>query len=288
MHVNPVLGHVPVRDLTVADVEDLDAQLARRKNVTAETRNRVLTELGAVLECATRWGYTTRNVARLVPKTKAASNVERSALTAPQVEQVRHHVLHRRSRTPHLPLMDAALISLLAYGGLRIGEARGLLWGDLHGGRVRVQRSLRDDRPRPTKTGKNRTVALIEPVLEDLAAWRAACPSTSASAPMFPGPTGNSFASKNDRQNWARRVFRPAAAIAGVPNATVYCLRHTCVTLLVNSGLPVAAVAGTVGHAPSLSLDTYSHAYEEFDIGQRRPLVEQVREAREALAVATT
>jgi integrase len=43
---------------------------------------------------------------------------------------------------------------------------------------------------------------------------------------------------------------------------TFHCLRHTHLTLLLKSGVPVHVVSARAGHAkPSLTLDTYSHLF---------------------------
>lgn len=51
--------------------------------------------------------------------------------------------------------------------------------------------------------------------------------------------------------------FAREAAAAGV--AHVHGLRHTDITHLLRSGVPVHVVSARVGHAPSITLNIYAH-----------------------------
>ena len=48
--------------------------------------------------------------------------------------------------------------------------------------------------------------------------------------------------------------------VAAIKPITFHCLRHTHITLLLKSGVPVHVVSARAGHAkPSITLDTYCH-----------------------------
>jgi hypothetical protein len=49
----------------------------------------------------------------------------------------------------------------------------------------------------------------------------------------------------------------------------------------------VLEVAPQLGHKPSTCLDIYGRLFEEFDPARRRPAVEVIREAREAVRNGT-
>ncbi|MGH2915476.1 MAG: tyrosine-type recombinase/integrase [Solirubrobacteraceae bacterium] len=63
---------------------------------------------------------------------------------------------------------DATLISVLAYTGLRPGEALGLRWGDVRERTLLVQRSISLGEEADTKTRKHRTVRLLAPLASDV------------------------------------------------------------------------------------------------------------------------
>ena len=65
-------------------------------------------------------------------------------------------------------------VQLGAYCGLRLGEIRGLKWGDVEGTTLHVRRSYVpvDGERDQAKHGGNRDVPLPSPVVETLTAWR--------------------------------------------------------------------------------------------------------------------
>lgn len=65
-------------------------------------------------------------------------------------------------------LLDATLISVLAYAGLRLQEARALQWGDIGERTVTVERAAARSGVKTTKTGEMRTVRLLAPLARDL------------------------------------------------------------------------------------------------------------------------
>ena len=65
---------------------------------------------------------------------------------------------------------------------------------------------------------------------------------------MFPAHDGREF-SDDDLRNWRRRVFKPAATAAGLPDARPYDLRHSFVSLLIAEGTHVIEVASKPGIA---------------------------------------
>lgn len=113
-----------------------------------------------------------------------------------------------------------------------------------------------------TKTGRARTVRLMAPLAETLTAWRHASPRSVPTDLIFPGPDGAPWNADRAR-NWRKRTFANAAAAAGVPNARPYDLRHGFVSLLIAQGASVVEVARQAGHAPTMTLDTYAHLFDE-------------------------
>ncbi|HET7448022.1 MAG TPA: site-specific integrase [Methyloceanibacter sp.] len=60
--------------------------------------------------------------------------------------------------------------------------------------------------------------------------------------------------------NYVSDAFVKEAAAAGLKPITFHGLRHTHITLLLKSGVPVHVVSARAGHAkPSITLDTYCH-----------------------------
>jgi site-specific recombinase XerD len=59
-----------------------------------------------------------------------------------------------------------------------------------------------------------------------------------------------------------------------------YDLRHSFASLMIQSGYSPVELAAELGHAPTLTLDTYAHVFSEFARGERvdpERLIEQIR-----------
>jgi integrase len=162
-----------------------------------------------------------------------------------------------------MPERYRALVEVMAYQGLRPGEAVSLRVGDLDAMRrtLKVERSLSGF----TKTGIARTLTLPSSVAELLVAHIARfSPDTGEIAPMFTTESGHPIATKNAYDAWARRHFTPAVGRADIrtdlsPND----LRHYAVKFAIGHGADVFAVQKMLGHAkPSITLDVYGAEWE--------------------------
>ena len=89
---------------------------------------------------------------------------------------------------------EAALVSLLAYVGLRPGEAFALRWDCVGDRALIVEHGRADGSLKPTKTDRIRTVSLLAAVIEDLAAWRAVASVRPTMISCSRGRMGECFA----------------------------------------------------------------------------------------------
>jgi integrase len=83
-----------------------------------------------------------------------------------------------------------------------------------------------------------------------------------------------------DYRNWRRRRFDPAAETAGLDGVRPYDLRHSFASLMIQSGYSPVELAAELGHAPTLTLNTYAHVFSEFARGERvdpERLIKQIR-----------
>ena len=138
-------------------------------------------------------------------------------------------------------------ISVLAYAGLRPGEALALQWGDIREQTILVERAVSLGEEKDTKTAAHRTVRLLAPLAADLKQWRLRCGRPSARRLVFPSAAGTSW-SQPAYQLWRRRAFRRALDGAGVEHARPYDLRHSFASLLLHEGRSVIYVARQLGH----------------------------------------
>ena len=181
------------------------------------------------------------------------SSTTRRALTAGQVEGL-VKAFDERYR---------ALILVLAYGGLRPGEATALRRRHLDDlGQLTVEGGLVEHRGRlvegSTKTRKARVVPLPATVVKELRRHLRARVPDDPEAPMFTTPSGTCIRLSNFRTN----EWRIARKRARLPNwVKPYALRHTAASLMAQNGVSVPTAAAVLGHDPAIYLRTYAHLY---------------------------
>ena len=274
-HVLPRLGGFALRDLTPELIQRYAAEL-RSADVGPAALRRTLVLLQGVLQRAVEWGHIPANPAKAVRK-PAANRVRAVRPLSPlTIEQIRSELIVAGRNG------DAALVSVLAYSGVRPGEALALTWEHVRERTLLVERSNSDGEIKPTKTGQRRTVRLLRPLAADLAEWRLASGRRAQAGLVFPNGTGGPWR-ETDWRNWRKRVYRPAARASGVSGSRPYDLRHSFCSLLIYEGASVVEVARQLGHSPTMTLGTYGHVFEEFEGSARVSAEEQIRRARDKL-----
>jgi integrase len=268
-HLAPRLGSVPLRELTPELIgrwqSDRLAAGAGREAV-----RKALTLLGNILQRAVESGHVQTNVARLVRKAKPARRQEVRPLAPVTIEAM------RAASKPR----EAALLSVLAYSGLRPGEALGLRWGDVRERTILVERALSLGAEKDTKTTAHRTVRLLAPLARDLAEWRLRQGRPEDGELIFPGFDGRPW-SEAAYESWRKGAFARALRAAGVEHARPYDLRHGFASLLLHEGRSVIYVARQLGHGAQLTLGTYGHVIEELEDAPRQDAEAAIMAARE-------
>lgn len=240
--IAPYLGDVPLGQLGRGDVSRWRAAMLR-DGASADTVNHAHRVLSAALGRAVDEGVLAGNPCSGIRALR--HRVERPrALTGGEVEAVLAAAINGR---------DRRLIALMAYAGLRPGEAIALRWGDVGDTLLHVDRSVRIDGSVSTpKSGRGRTV----PVSKSLAVILGS-----------PGPEPSLVCPRLDTDGhlqwraWYRHQWKPIRERAAVACAP-YDLRHTYASHLIAQGRSVVEVAAWMGHSdPSLTLRRYAHLF---------------------------
>jgi len=263
--ISPFLGAIPLRDLS-ADVigrwQTDRLAAVRRVGRGHEQTLKALTLLGAILQQALEGGRIGANPQRMVRKARRLKKPEVRPLAPSKIEAM------RAASSPR----DRTLIGVLAYAGLRPGEALALRWRHVQDRTIVVDAS---------KTGERRSVRLLGSLATELAEWRMASGRPADAALVFPSREGEVW-SKHAYQSWRRRSFGRACKAADIEQATPYTLRHSFCSLLLAEGRSVIYVARQLGHSARLTLGTYGHVIEELDGTVPVTAEAAIRAAREA------
>lgn len=157
------------------------------------------------------------------------------------------------------------LVLLLAYTGLRFGEAAALEVQDLN--LLRRQIHVRQQVSEvggvliwtPTKGRQARHVPLPSFLVEPLSVE---CQGRQRADAVFTAPRGGTLRVTT----WRRRVWTPTVERlqdgSGFPAATPHDLRHTAASLAVQAGANVKVLQTMLGHkSATLTLDTYTDLF---------------------------
>lgn len=215
--------------------------------------------LSSILELAVDGGYLAANPARGI---NVQGGQEREILHL-DAAQVRGLIDAAEELRPGSGL----LVQILAYGGLRWGEAVAIRRGrcGLLRSKLIIRESLSEVRGHlyfgPTKTHKDRVIVLPKFLRDGLAAHLAVHVPAEPDALVFTSPKGEPLRISN----WRRRVWRPACELAGMPDSLrIHDLRHRAASLLVSAGANVKVVQRHLGHSTATqTLDRYAHLFTE-------------------------
>lgn len=260
--IEPFIAGVRLRDLGHARVRRWREEIVAAGCPPTQV-NKAARVLSAALGVAVREGLLPANPVTGLRRLQVAVSRPR-ALSPAEVELV-------RAQMP--TLRDVALLGLLAYAGLRPGEALALRWRDV--GRVLVvDRAVSDGVIRQTKTNRRRTIELVAPLAADLDLLRPKAPAPDAL--VSAGKRGQVL----DLDNWRTRVWAPACEAAGV-RAAPYDGRHSYASLLINEGKVLPYVTAALGHASATTtLDHYAHVFDEARLAPAVGMVEAIEAAR--------
>lgn len=271
-HLEPRIGGVKLRDLTPELIDRTRIDMLE-SGVGPQSSVKAMVILRGALSRAVLWGWLGRNPAAEVPNPRP-QRVRRIRLLPPATIELMRAILLDAQRP-----QDAALISALAYAGLRPQEAFALTWGAVGMQTLDIRQAVAAGKLGPTKTRRRRSVRLVEPLADDLLGWRRKSGSVGEGELLFPLGDGRPMTPTSFR-NWRRRVWVPTALAADVQGANPYDCRHTFVSLLLNEGRQVIDVAAQAGHSPTVCLDTYGHLLDDVSVGILVPMVDAIAEAR--------
>jgi integrase len=167
-----------------------------------------------------------------------------------------------------MPDRYRALVLAGAYAGFRWGEAAGLTRRnvDVLRSRLRVVNTAVEVRGHVTlgqepKTRRSRrSVPVARSVMRQFEEHLAAYVGPEPDALVFTAPRGGPLA----RSLFARRVWQPAVARAGLSDVTFHGLRHSFVAILVAAGCNVREVSEWAGHNNvAFTLTRYGGLFED-------------------------
>jgi integrase len=233
--VLPELGRARLVEVTHEEVQAWVNLLAKR--LTPSSVQRSFSVLRQVLDVAVDSGLLAANPASRV-RLPRPQRFEAHFLTPDELELL----------ASAIELRYRAMVLVMAWGTLRIGEAAGLrrIDLDLAAGRLRVANNVVEVGSRlhegPPKTAAGRrSMTLPTSVAAEL---RVHVARSASSRYVFPAPKGGPLRAAD----WRKGVWHPAVEAARLAPLRPHDLKHTGVALLAAAGVDPSEIARRAGH----------------------------------------
>lgn len=235
--LKPFFGSLPIRNITRAACDRWVA--ARSPQIAPSTFNNERETLSLVFEYAIREGIILEDPSSHIRRRKLPKN----ELIIPSVDQF--SVMIRTMRSLDVRYRKAAdLVELMAYSGMRLGEATSIKWKDID-----------FDKGKFTVTGgksgtKNSEVRVV-PLFPALEAFLKRLKARVSHNPEgLISPIGN-----------AKKAINKACELAALPHFNHHSMRHFFVSNAIEVGVDFKTIAAWVGHKDGgiLVAQTYGH-----------------------------
>lgn len=254
LHIDPLLGGIPLHRLGPSDVRRLITDL-ERKGLSAGTIQLVIRTLSAALQAAVDDRVLTDNATR--------------GVRLPRLDRDPVRGLTAADRDAVLDAVEGTWIELPVRvwlgSGLRRGEVLGLDQGDLALDRGFVRVRVSKTRVRAVPVSKD-AVGALRLALES-------APRRGQAEPVFFSPrTGDRMLGDSISHALPRILER-----AGLARLTPHALRHGAATLMLSGGASMRVISEQLGHRnPALTARIYAHVIPE----SQRAAVEHLERRR--------
>lgn len=169
-------------------------------------------------------------------------------------------------------ITNYTMIYVLAYTGIRKGEASGLQWADINFElktlsvyRTRDTKGIR----KPKTKRSRRTIKLDDSVIHQLKLYRTWCKKTMLTFGMKLQEESFVFISRQGGtpigDTTIKYAFDRIIKLARLKHITPHGLRHTHATLLIQARIPSTTIAERLGNTPQMIHDIYGHALKEVE-----------------------
>lgn len=279
LHVLPYpLARMKGRDVGSRDIADWFGDL-ERAGASPTTIRKAKAAVSAMFATAAQEGAITSNPVlgvRYVPSVDVAPARKRRELAVNDVMAI------LRVLAPEWRLF----FELLVHSGLRVGEALGLTWRNVHLGDdphlMIVEQVYKGRRKRLKTVGSERRIPLSAAMAQALTAWKVETPHGGESRPVFPSEIGTPMS----YSNVYNRVLRPALKDAGIAvhvetikgkngkrnrevwnyqGVAFHAFRKACGSILLQrAGKTPKQVQGWLGHSKlTTTMDIYQHLLDD-------------------------
>jgi integrase len=266
-HIVPRIGSLTLQKLDGTQIDKLYSELATsgrldgKGGLSPQTIQHVHRLLSQILASAVKAKKLRQSPMQAVQTTPKVRRPEIQVLDDPELKAL---FAHLKGRPLYMPVVFAAST------GVRRGELLALRWRDLNldAGTAQIAQVVEQTKEKisikePKTERSRRTIALSPRLIQELrvhrreqAAWRLRLGLGKDDRDLV-------FSAWDGKIWWPRsftKKFSEEVRAAKLRHITLHGLRHTHITHLLRSGVPVHVVSERAGHAnPTVTLNIYAH-----------------------------
>ncbi len=231
----------------ITNTECLEWGMRNASRNSSSSHNYTVSILRRVFAIAIESGARYDNPALSAQRVKQRT---RKRIELPEYGQFEKLVAEVRSSGSGYAKPSSELMQFLAYGGLRIGEAKYVTWGDCDFKRGEI--TVRGHPDTATKNSEIRRVPMIPDMRKLLEGMRGERQNEPAETPVM--------------RVWeCQKSIDRASRVLGIARITHHDLRHLFATRCIESGVDIPTVSRWLGHKDggALAMKTYGHLRNE-------------------------
>lgn len=265
-HILPAMGVYKIGKINVAICQHhVDEWMEKLVN-----GDKTKSYASLVMRFAIKHDYIQTNPFDLIdlPRQRKKSSTKRDAENFYTKEQLREF-LECAEKQPNYKVY--AFFRLLAYSGMRKGEALALTWEDINfkDNEISINKAIGQGISqrlyiKPTKTGTERTIKMDEATIIILKEWKKKQQqaylmlgyNTLQKNQLVFSNTKNSFIQPTKTNDWLRSIINKN----NLPSLSTHGFRHTHCSLLFEAGATIKSVQDRLGHSDvKTTMDVYAH-----------------------------
>ncbi len=246
-HILEYLGGIPLRDVRSVHVRDVMSHVA---NQSESLQHKVLLTMRQLFSTARQNGLLVRDPTEGIKTTPHARPKRKEHLSLEEQDILLEHAQDPRTK---------AFCALCLYCGLRREEALGLQWGDIHDGKLTINRALTfsgGNQPNISQELKTKAAHRTIPIPAKLETILNATPRLGLY--VVPRTDGSPMTLTGVHRMWGKVV--DGLSISGHPHM----LRHSYATSLYHAGIDLKTAQYLLGHSSiQMTANIYTHLDKE-------------------------
>lgn len=261
-HIKPLIGHVRLTNLDLVTYEKL--YIGNLKNHhSPSTIKSYHQAMNTAINAAVRRRYISENMIQYATLPKDADIEEGDFISSEKFNTVLKYIIENE------PINNRTLIFLLAHTGVRLNEARGLMWKNIKfkERQIQVFHQMNDYKKGPllipTKGRNKRIIKVSGQLIALLKEYRNWCIEQSFKQKRQFQEDDLVFISKRSYRPMSRNTpyyrLQKACEVLGYENITPHTLRHTYASILLMHGQSYKKVSKILGNTEQVLINTYSH-----------------------------